>query len=166
MGGYDINTLYTNTDNARKKQSVFIYFTWKWRQDHIWRMLCWTATFWGHRSWFWLNFWHTRINSGRFTSSEIHECPASLSFPTTLNNVMHNIEFLPVSLSQCSLSNTTHARSLYSQELLTQSPFTKRHRDAQRKYFINKCTQTAGQEPAETITHQKNPKKSATSKTF
>lgn len=37
-----------------------------------------------------------RINSGRFTSSEIHECPARSSFPTTLGNVMHNIEFQPV----------------------------------------------------------------------
>lgn len=29
MGGYDINTLYINTDNSRKKQSVFIYFTYE-----------------------------------------------------------------------------------------------------------------------------------------
>lgn len=61
-----------------------------------------------------------------------------------------------MSLSQSLLSNTTHARSLYSQELLTQRPFTKRYRDVRRKYFINKCTQMMGRESAETLTHKKN----------
>lgn len=63
-----------------------------------------------------------------------------------------------VSLCQRLLSNTTHARSLHSQERLTQRPFTKRYREVPRKYFINKCNQTAGQEPAETLTHQKTQK--------
>lgn len=93
-----------------KATCICTFHVWKSRSDHMWRLLGRTAEFWGHQSWFWLNPWQTRINSGRFTSSEIHECPASASFAATLDNVMHNIEFQPVCEFEpaCSLKHDAH----------------------------------------------------------
>lgn len=108
---------------------IHTFHIWKRRQDQIRRMLCWTATFWGHRFGFWLDFRHMRINSGRFTSSEIHECPASSSFPTTLDNVMHNIEFQPVcefepafALKHKTREEPTQPRALNTKTLHQEAP--------------------------------------------
>lgn len=123
---------YIITDNTRKK-NVFVYFMYE-NADRIIYEGCSAEQQknWGHQFWFWLNVWQTGINSGRFTSSEIHECPASPSFLTTLGNVMHNIEFQPVyELWAGILSQTQHAQGACSQKLLTQTPFTKKHAGVQ-----------------------------------
>lgn len=81
--------------------------------------------------------------------------------PQPCNNVMHNIEFQPVCEFEPAFA-LKHNRA-YSQELFAQRAFTKRHRDVQRKSFINKCTQTqtVGQEPVETLTHEKKTPKNS-----
>lgn len=120
MGDCSMNTSFTDYCICR-------FQVWNSRSDHMWRRLCRTAELWAHQSCFWLNPWQTRINSGRFTSSEIHECPARPSFAATLDNVVHNIEFQPVCEFELALSQAQHARGAYSQKLLTQRASTQTH---------------------------------------
>lgn len=118
----NMNTWYIHADNARK-DDLYLYIPCIKIKPGAYMKDRTELQHFEDNNQFGLNFWHVRINSGRFTSSEIHECPASSSFPTTLDNVMHNIEFQPVCELEpvLTLKNTTRARSLQPKALNTKT---------------------------------------------